>query len=282
MICGPVLSEEKDAVREIWYECFTTDNEYLDRFFYECYPFIKTFGLKEKENGEIASVMSIIDIFFGRFKGAYLYGVATRKKYRGNGYSAGLFNHFLENFSSQYDFILTRPAEESLFRLYETFGFDINLKRERHNIILNNIPVKPERIQPAEIKIENTVRIISRIAEENEIISFQDRHIVEYALNEISNNGYIFQDNDKFAILDMSDRSIVSNILLGPENTLYVKSPEMCFFRNRNYCLYICAAGKGAMTYGNTEKYALAQITEKGITKGLKSDMFPLMPLLME
>ena len=79
-----------------------------------------------KEDDEIAAmVIAGIDLFAYNKKGFYIYGLATVPQYRGKGYAKQLMQ-YVENkkMGEGYDFILTQPAEETLFDFYRSMGYD--------------------------------------------------------------------------------------------------------------------------------------------------------------
>lgn len=124
-----IKSEEKiRQTRKIWYDSFTRDNTYLDRYFSGCFPHIDTYGIEE--GGEIISVASLIDVIYGEFKLRYLYGVATSPIHRGKGLSTILFHELVRICEQEKaDAIITRPAEPSLFSLYRSMGMTTSLWR---------------------------------------------------------------------------------------------------------------------------------------------------------
>src|SRR5574344_344196 len=141
MVARPATKNDMQALRSIWMECFSLDDSYLDLVEEKLFPYAQLYVLEDR--GEILSTFTLIPIDFYPFsqfgqsddaaiKGAYLAGVATPEKFRGNHYSSKLFLEISKEIS-EYDFLLTRPAEESLVDFYLQLGFNVPINNPYAN-----------------------------------------------------------------------------------------------------------------------------------------------------
>ncbi|MBR5855696.1 MAG: GNAT family N-acetyltransferase [Bacteroidales bacterium] len=142
------LANENDicAIREIWRNIFTPKEDYLDIIFKYLYRVLDAFVFVIDE--KIASVAFAIPMaLFHRdenytssetYHGRYLYGVATIEEARGRGLSRVLVEQIKDYYTAGCeDFIITRPAEESLFPFYKAQGFTQSLYRSERVIRIN-------------------------------------------------------------------------------------------------------------------------------------------------
>jgi hypothetical protein len=141
MVARPATKNDMKALRSIWMECFSLDDSYLDLVEKKLFPYAQLYVLEDR--GEILSTFALIPIDFYPFSqfnsaedkamnGAYLAGVATPEKFRGNHYSSKLFEEVSKQIS-EYDFLLTRPAEESLINFYFQLGFNVPVNNPYSN-----------------------------------------------------------------------------------------------------------------------------------------------------
>ena len=133
MVARLTTQNDMKALRCIWKECFSLDDSYLNLVEEKLFPFAQIYVLEEGEKILSTFVLIPIDFYpFSQFgsagdiaiKGAYLAGVATPEKFRGNHYSSKLFQDVSKHLP-EYDFLLTRPAEESLVNFYFQLGFNV-------------------------------------------------------------------------------------------------------------------------------------------------------------
>lgn len=139
------------AIREIWRNIFTADEDYLDVIFNDLYPLLDAYVYTIDE--KVVSVAFAIPITLiernakdssapkeTTYYGRYLYGVATLDEARGRGLSRKLVKHIKEHYTAAgEDFIITRPAEESLFSFYKSQGFSLPLYRQELTFNLNHL-----------------------------------------------------------------------------------------------------------------------------------------------
>ena len=190
------ISNIGDA-KEIWRKSFIDDNEYLSSFFKYCYPHIDTYGLTDS-TGSILSIASIIKSEFSDIELAYLYGVATPPEHRGHGYSRILFNEIRNICSKRYDGIITRPAEESLFKFYESLGFTLPLIRNHRLSLLDTKGFPNHGKKFKIITSENfgkNLDIIGKTAEKicrsEQKLRFSKQEVCAYAITDLIKSGYM-------------------------------------------------------------------------------------------
>lgn len=127
------IADKKDIpqIKTIWKECFTTDENYLNSVFDTLFPMVEPYVYKEAE--KVLSTLFLIPILFKApcgitLKGKYLYGVATTSTARGRKLSIKMVENISSILKAQGDsFIITRPANETLFNFYKAQGFTIEL-----------------------------------------------------------------------------------------------------------------------------------------------------------
>lgn len=118
--------QDKDAILNIWTQCFGADMRYQNILTANNYPLEDTFVLEV--NDQVVSILTLLPIQWqgkGEVrKGRYVYGVATLPQYRGKGYSSKLMKEALSMLKEQgEDFAVLYPAEEGLQDFYAKQGF---------------------------------------------------------------------------------------------------------------------------------------------------------------
>lgn len=131
----------------MWEEAFTRDNDYLNLVFSKLFPIADSFICYE--NDHAASSIFVIPTYLQLYtftnntskflinkhitpslkKGGYLYGVCTFKEKSGKGYSTMLIDYIHKYYSDKLDFLITRPANEELFRFYIKRGFTVQIHK---------------------------------------------------------------------------------------------------------------------------------------------------------
>ena len=118
-------------IKAIWEECFTTDQAYLSQVFRTLFTLSGVYVYKEK--GEVLSSLFLIPVTYvdsqgERLRGVYLYAVATPGKARGRKLSIKMVDYLSGQMKQQGEnFIITRPAENSLVTFYKKQGFDTEI-----------------------------------------------------------------------------------------------------------------------------------------------------------
>ena len=117
-----------DSLIKLWSLCFSDDPEYLNRLSKHIFERSKTY-IATDENRVISSLSVFYTSYFSvsgnTIPGGYLYGVCTHPQYRGQHLSSSLLHYAKTDLVADgLEFLITRPAEESLFGLYEKIGFN--------------------------------------------------------------------------------------------------------------------------------------------------------------
>ncbi len=130
-----VVAGDRDveSIKELWKLCFTTEEEYLDNFFNNCFPYSITLVSKLGDICISSATLIPSEIFIEAgncnsiFTGFYLYGVCTHPDQRGKGISTSIIKECLDySRSAGKEYIAVFPASENLYDYYSSFGF-INL-----------------------------------------------------------------------------------------------------------------------------------------------------------
>lgn len=210
------LATKKDmpALRAIWQECFHLDDSYMDLVEKSLFPYSDIYILAEentdaKNNCITYSILSTftlipIDYFTGgdventpesshHFRGAYLGGVATPVKNRGHNYFYLLLYEVCQMLGTKNagknvaspSFILTRPAEQSLIKLYINAGFIVGVNNPCCSSYFFKEPDKKAGII-AEVKSAKEIR--EKIIGEKKPCLVWNEKILDYVLEEKNSN----------------------------------------------------------------------------------------------
>lgn len=138
-------STDTPSVIKIWRECFTNDLDYINSFIYNCLPYTKTLVVTAPGSDEAVSILTLIPTYTKvngkNIKGGYIYGVGTLIKHRGHSYSKLLMKAIIESsIQENLDYLLVKPASDSLYTLYQGMSFDhiLNKIEIGYNIIQVN------------------------------------------------------------------------------------------------------------------------------------------------
>ena len=106
--------QDKDAILNIWTQCFGADMRYQNILTANNYPLEETYVLEQ--GNQVVSILTLLPVeWHGKGetrKGRYVYGVATLPQYRGKGYSTKLMKEALSMLKEQgEDFAVLYPAE---------------------------------------------------------------------------------------------------------------------------------------------------------------------------
>lgn len=125
------------SIQNIWKECFTTDLNYINNFIQHCFPYSKSWGLFLNNSNNAVAMISALPSYSiwekstekkVKIDGLYIYGLGTLREHRNKGYSALLMNEAtIYAQKSSLNYIILKPAEESLYTLYRKHSFENNL-----------------------------------------------------------------------------------------------------------------------------------------------------------
>lgn len=122
MHISTATSADLTRIQQLWVDIFGDSRQFAEFATNICSP---DEIYLVKENDDIAAmVVAGIDLFAHGKKGFYIYGLATVPQYRNKGYAKQLVKYVEDKkFSQGYQFVLTQPAEESLFGFYRDMGY---------------------------------------------------------------------------------------------------------------------------------------------------------------
>ncbi len=166
-------------IRPLWEEAFGDIDGFLDQFEkYGCDP--EKFRVW-KVGGTIVSAHYIFDCEYEGGRVAYIYGVATKKEYRGRGYSTALLEDTHRYLKEEgYAGAILVPASSSLFGFYERLGYkvcsylcDIEAAAAAESVPLRQINAKEymahrRELLPAGAVLQDKGRMLDYIASDNE------------------------------------------------------------------------------------------------------------------
>lgn len=136
MLIRPLNSDDTLSIIQIWKECFTNDDGYIQMFLEKCFPFSVSFGLFDSNNSNALAMLSLLPSHAyttikgnpTKVSGAYIYGVGTLKAHRGKGYSYDLMKRALEYATkTNLLYLVLKPAQDSLYNLYKNQSFETTL-----------------------------------------------------------------------------------------------------------------------------------------------------------
>jgi ribosomal protein S18 acetylase RimI-like enzyme len=123
-------SADFDGIAALWQEAFGDSREAVERFF-EHFPNCRSFVAEE--DGKIVSMVHALpQILSPDTPAAYIYAVATAKESRGRGLCRDLMAFAENELKEKFDLCVLTPGEPSLFRFYETLGYETAFYRSRN------------------------------------------------------------------------------------------------------------------------------------------------------
>lgn len=144
-------------------------------------------------------------------QGAYVYGAATDKEYRTQGYFSKICREVYDFYASKgFDFLMTVPASRELFSLYEHMGFDV-----RANGVISLCSDKTSVILPDKCEFFDFDGDFDRlyslhlandilIKEKKVFIASMSDFSIKYVKNE-NGLGYALFDEDKMVFASIKD-----------------------------------------------------------------------------
>lgn len=119
-------------IETIFKERFTSDKDYLNMVFTYLFPLSECYIYQEED--KVSSTLFLIPIKYNTphntYNGYYLYGVATLKEAEGKGLAQKLLQYAaMEATKKDKDFIICRPAEQSLVGYYSKLNYNIHLSK---------------------------------------------------------------------------------------------------------------------------------------------------------
>lgn len=132
MIIRLADSNDTLSISQIWRECFTNDQSYIDTFIKHCFPYTKTFVIVADGTTNAVSSITLIPSYAiingKKTEGGYLYAVGTLPQHRGKSYSKIITRHIFDYARiCGLGYIVVKPATESLYNLYSSLSFGTTL-----------------------------------------------------------------------------------------------------------------------------------------------------------
>lgn len=117
------LTAEQREMRAMWHDIFGDEIAEIDSFLLrhdDALPFI------HKENDEVVSMLFVVPLQMWGKRVAYIYAVATKPEYRGQGLATKLLNKAMQQvcIGGKFDIIALIPSSTESKRLYERLGFE--------------------------------------------------------------------------------------------------------------------------------------------------------------
>ena len=179
---------------KLWSLCFGDDPKYLNRFFNHTFESAKIYIATDRE--EIISSLSVFYVSYcsisgDTIPGGYLYGVCTHPEHRGKHLSSLLLSYAKRELASEeLEFLITRPAEESLFELYEKVGFDSSLYLSKKCVDINKFLISSEFEAPQTLFANDFYSIRENYLKTHRIPHITwNNEMLAYIITDITNNG---------------------------------------------------------------------------------------------
>ena len=115
-------SSDIPSLKALWKEAFGDTDEFIDLFFN--LAFTEESALAVYDNNTLVASLYWFDGSVANKKTAYIYGVATKKAYRGKGYSSALLKRTHDLLAEAgYSATVLVPASDGLFNFYGRLGY---------------------------------------------------------------------------------------------------------------------------------------------------------------
>lgn len=196
------------ALRRLWKQAFGDEDAFLDAFFATGYSPERC--LCATEDGHLAAAAYWFDVSRGDKKLAYIYAVATDEIFRGRGICHRLMESIhVQLAGSGYDGAVLVPGSESLFRLYETMGYQRFGPMERITCEATESLLPLERISKEEF-----ARLRRQLLPEGGVV--QEGNLLEFLATQVA---FYKGENCLLCAACRGDEAVIPE-LLGTENDL--------------------------------------------------------------
>lgn len=181
MIINNPCPGDTPELRALWQEAFGDTDSFLDTFFGTAYSIDRARCVKI--NGEIVAALYWFDCEHGGGRVAYLYAIATKKAFRGRGFSSLLIKNthkVLEDLG--YVGALLVPSEESLFGFYRRLGYETATYVGELKVSASDKPLEIRRIAKEEYARRRRLLLPKGgVVQENENLTFLEAQAELYA-----------------------------------------------------------------------------------------------------
>ena len=166
------LKKDIPQLRELWKEAFADSDKFLDSFFASAFSTGRS--MCAFEGDRIIAALYWFDCECEGTKQAYLYAIATAQEYRGKGICHKLmeFTH-THLIKLAYDGAILVPGSESLFRFYESIGYQTTSRISEIKATTNGQKIELTRIDKSEYaKIRREMLPFCGVVQERENLDF--------------------------------------------------------------------------------------------------------------
>ena len=193
-----------DGIIDVWSEAFGDKKEdILDflKYYLDCM-------LVFKKDREIAGITAMIPVWYDGEKGRYIYAVATKSIYRGQGI-AGKLVEFVKDYVNQNNeaFSILVPQNSGLFEYYKRFGYEtISCLKTVKKTEFSDYNEKISEISENEYKE-------FRKKFKNDIIEWAEKDLFNIKI--LSNGRFLKIGDDAVAFVVKADDELIIKELLG-------------------------------------------------------------------
>lgn len=169
------------ALRALWQEAFGDSQDFLDQFFETAFSPRRCRCITEHD--EVAAALYWFDCTVVGQKIAYIYAVATAKKFRGRGLCHKLMGHVHEALAQQgYAGSILVPGEKSLFDFYRPMGYTHETRVQVFTCSAATEPVELTLIGSLEFaQKRKTLLPACAVVQEGENLAFLEKQADFYA-----------------------------------------------------------------------------------------------------
>ncbi|MBE6729496.1 MAG: GNAT family N-acetyltransferase [Ruminococcaceae bacterium] len=160
----------KEQCKDLYIDAFKDDVQFTNFLFDTCFD-EDCFYIEK--NGEVISMLFAFDVYINDVLGKYVYGVATKEKYRSMGYMRILFDDFSEKIKDKYKFLCLRPMNDGLFEFYNNkLGFENKFTKKFIE------PLKNEKVKEAiKINCEKQLMSVRKALQQENFVQMGEKFI---------------------------------------------------------------------------------------------------------
>lgn len=182
-----VFDEPTDDIipqlRDLWKDAFGDNDEFLDNFYQNAFEksrcrvaLVKNTAddSDDIDSGNLTAALYWFHCTVNNQKVAYVYAIATAKKFRGNGACHMLLEDTHRHLKSLgYSSVILSPANEALVHLYEGCKYELCTKRSRIECVAIDMGIKLREIDKEEYAtLRREFLPVNAVIQENENLDF--------------------------------------------------------------------------------------------------------------
>ena len=203
-------------LRTLWKEAFGDSDTFLDCFYSTAFDEsrCRVATVKDSLDTDIPAALYWFDCTLGDQRVAYIYAVATSKKYRGNGACHMLLEDTHKHLSSLgYSSVMLVPGNESLIHLYEGCEYELCTKRSRIECAATDIGIEIQEIdKEAYASLRKEFLPANGVIQEGKNLDFLETQAKFYTGNNILLAANI-EDENLYGIEFLGDVSFAPGIV---------------------------------------------------------------------